>query len=159
MDATNCEWDGVPNGDGQAVLSATNDILYDPWITLTGEQQADRDKVNNAPNKEEMFDVFEEYDRNNRYGDYRGYYYKTLGKDTVHLTRYTGEKALEFIEGVQDNKPFCLSLSFSAPHAHDGAEEHVAVRNGLHRVDRCKSRNHHGDFRLRPFTDNTAMRG
>ena len=73
------------------------------------------------PGKTNHFDVFEDYDRNNRYNDYRGYYYKTLGEDTVHLTRYTGQKALDFLDGVPQDKPFSLSLCFSAPHAHDGA--------------------------------------
>ena len=77
----------------------------------------------NYDHKDQLFDVIEDYDRNNRYDDYRGYYYKTLGNDTVHLTRYTGEKALDYIEQAPADKPFCLSLSFSAPHAHDGAEE------------------------------------
>ena len=77
----------------------------------------------NYPKKEGMFDVIEDYDRNNRFTDYRGYYYKTLGKDTVHLTRYTGQKAIDFIEESPADRAFCLSLSFSAPHAHDGAEE------------------------------------
>lgn len=72
---------------------------------------------------EKQFDKYESYDRNNRYSDKRGYYYKTLGKDTVHLTRYTGQKAIDFIEQTSDDQPFCLSLSFSAPHAHDSAEE------------------------------------
>lgn len=71
--------------------------------------------------KHTHFDVFEDYDRNNRYKDYRGYYYKTLGKDTVHLTRYTGQKALDFLDELPEDKPFSLSLCFSAPHAHDGA--------------------------------------
>ncbi|MEI6143701.1 MAG: sulfatase/phosphatase domain-containing protein, partial [Mariniphaga sp.] len=48
-------------------------------------------------------------------------FYKKLGNDTVHLTRYTGEKALEFISKAPTNQPFCLSLSFSAPHAHDNS--------------------------------------
>jgi len=73
--------------------------------------------------KEELFDVIEDYDRNNQFKDYRGYYYKTLGDDTVHLTRYTGQKGLEFIDRAPKDKPFCLQLSFSAPHAHDGAPE------------------------------------
>ena len=77
----------------------------------------------NYPDKEQLFDVIEAYDRNNDYRDYRGYYYKELNGDTVHLTRYTGEKALEFIENAPVDKPFNLSISFSAPHAHDGAEE------------------------------------
>jgi len=73
------------------------------------------------PQKAEHFDEFEDYDRNNRFKDYRGYYYKTLGEDTVHLTRYTGQKALDFLDDVPLDKPFSLSLCFSAPHAHDGA--------------------------------------
>ena len=72
---------------------------------------------------DKQFDQYESYDRNNKYKDKRGYYYKTIGKDTVHLTRYTGQKALDFIDATSENKkPFCLSLSFSAPHAHDPAE-------------------------------------
>ena len=71
---------------------------------------------------DKQFDEYESYDRNNRFKDRRGYYYKTLGKDTVHLTRYTGQKALDFLDkNASGDKPFCLSLSFSAPHAHDGA--------------------------------------
>ncbi|MBX2843782.1 MAG: family 78 glycoside hydrolase catalytic domain [Flammeovirgaceae bacterium] len=77
----------------------------------------------NYPDKEEIFDELESYDRNNQFKDYRGYYYKKIKDDTVHLTRYTGEKAIEFIEKSNADQPFCLSLSFSAPHAHDGAEK------------------------------------
>jgi arylsulfatase A-like enzyme len=72
---------------------------------------------------EGLFDIGENYDRLDRYKDRRGYFYKTLGKDTVHLTRYTGQKAIEFIRQAPQEKPFMLSLSFSAPHAHDPAEE------------------------------------
>lgn len=79
---------------------------------------------------DKQFDEFESYDRNNRYKDRRGYYYKTLDIDTVHLTRYTGQKALDFIDNNATNdKPFCLSLSFSAPHAHDGAPEQYFWQN------------------------------
>ena len=70
-----------------------------------------------------QFDEYESYDRNNSYDDRRGYYYKTLGKDSVHLTRYTGQKALDYIAQADTEQPFCLSLSFSAPHAHDPAED------------------------------------
>ncbi|CAM4200738.1 sulfatase [Zobellia roscoffensis] len=72
---------------------------------------------------DEQFNEFESYDRNAKYPDKRGYYNKTLGKDTVHLTRYTGQKALDFINSKNSLRPFCLSLSFSAPHAHDSAED------------------------------------
>ena len=73
---------------------------------------------------DKQFDEYDEYDRNNNYKDKRGYYYKTINKDTVHLTRYTRQQAIDFIDKNSTNKkPFCLSLSFSAPHAHDGAPE------------------------------------
>ena len=72
---------------------------------------------------DKQFDEYESYDRNNRFKDKRGYYYKTIDNDTVHLTRYTGQKAIDFIDkNASNEKPFCLSLSFSAPHAHDPAE-------------------------------------
>ncbi|MEM7655659.1 MAG: family 78 glycoside hydrolase catalytic domain [Bacteroidota bacterium] len=75
------------------------------------------------PNMDALFDDYESYDRNGAFKDHRGYFYKTLGEDTVHLTRYTGQQALDFIAQVEPDQPFCLSLSFSAPHAHDGAED------------------------------------
>jgi alpha-L-rhamnosidase len=83
---------------------------------------------------ERLFDVHEDYDRNNRYTDRRGYFYKTLGKDTVHLTWYTGEKAIQFIRNAPSDKPFCLSLSFSAPHAHDGAPDQYFWDEGTDRL-------------------------
>ena len=70
---------------------------------------------------EKKFDEAEIYDRNGKYKNRKGYFYKTIGTDTVHLTRYTGHKAQEFIKSAPAEKPFCLSLSFSAPHAHDPA--------------------------------------
>ena len=79
---------------------------------------------------DKQFDEYESYDRNNRFKDRRGYYYKTIDNDTVHLTRYTGQKALDFIDkNASNEKPFCLSLSFSAPHAHDGAVEQYFWQN------------------------------
>jgi len=74
-------------------------------------------------NAEKLFNEADIYDRNDKYVDRRGYFYKTIGADTVHLTRYTGYQAQQFIRSTSVNKPFCLSLSFSAPHAHDKAPE------------------------------------
>ena len=81
--------------------------------------------IKNNGNLSNLFSEFEVYDRNNKSKDGRGYYYKTIGKDTVHLTRYTGDKALKFIDNAPIDQPFCLSISFSAPHAHDGAWEGI----------------------------------
>lgn len=72
--------------------------------------------------QDQQFDDYEIYDRKG-YPDRRSYYYKTLDRDTVHLTRYTGQKALDFLDNVDPKRPFSLSLSFSAPHAQDSAEE------------------------------------
>lgn len=71
---------------------------------------------------EQLFDRGESYDRNGAFKDRRGYFFKTIGKDTVHLSRYTGQQAIDFIQQSPKDKPFMLSLSFSAPHAHDPAE-------------------------------------
>jgi arylsulfatase A-like enzyme len=37
-----------------------------------------------------------------------------------HLTDIEAEKAIEFIKGSQAGQPFCLTVSFNAPHAEDG---------------------------------------
>lgn len=78
----------------------------------------------NIKRAERIFDEIESYDRDDKSPNRKGYFYKTIEGDTVHLTRYTGYKAQEFIkrEG-RAGRPFCLSLSFSAPHAHDPAPE------------------------------------
>ena len=68
----------------------------------------------------QYFDQSDFYDRGGS-PDRRGYFYKKIGKDTVHLTRYTGYQAQEFIKNAPADKPFCLSLSFSAPHGHDNS--------------------------------------
>ena len=70
-------------------------------------------------NPESLFDVAEIYDRDEK----RGYYYKTIDEDTVHLTPYTGHVVRKFIQESSTDTPFCLSVSFSAPHAHDPAPE------------------------------------
>lgn len=76
----------------------------------------------NYPGFDKLFDSSENFDRNGNFADYRGYFYKTIGRDTVHLSRYTGQKAIDFIANAPADKPFMLSLSFSAPHAHDPSE-------------------------------------
>ncbi len=73
--------------------------------------------------EQSLFDEIESYDRDDKYPDRRGYYNKVLGQDTVHLTRYTGQRGLDFLDKQDGETPFFLSLCFSAPHAHDGAKE------------------------------------
>lgn len=74
-------------------------------------------------NAENLFNVADIYDRETKYPNRKGYFYKTIGSDTVHLTRFTGYQAQQFIKNAPGDKPFCLSLSFSAPHAHDNAPD------------------------------------
>ncbi|MSR32383.1 MAG: DUF4976 domain-containing protein [Gemmataceae bacterium] len=38
----------------------------------------------------------------------------------AHTTARFGDQALEFLDGCSNDKPFCLSISFNAPHARDG---------------------------------------
>ncbi len=105
-----------------AIRSEFMDVAYPKLLKEAGYYTGFFGKFGvNSPGKEKMFDEIEDYDRNGRFPDYRGYYYKKLGEDTVHLTRYTGQKALDFIESIPTDQPFSLSLSFSAPHAHDNA--------------------------------------
>jgi len=47
------------------------------------------------------------------------YLHKTDGK-TTHLTAMMGDEALEFLDGAPADRPFCLSISFKAPHCQDG---------------------------------------
>ncbi|MCD8178475.1 MAG: sulfatase [Tannerellaceae bacterium] len=96
------------------------EISYPVLLRQQGYQTAFFGKFGvEYPQAESIFDTAEIYDRDND----KGYYFKTIGKDTVHLTPYTGYLAQQYISGIPTDTPFCLSLSFSAPHAHDPAPE------------------------------------
>jgi arylsulfatase A-like enzyme len=60
-----------------------------------------------------LFDVY--------YPEKRDHYYRLTEGGTVHkhLTDRIGDKAVRFINTAPEDKPFCLSLSFHAPHAED----------------------------------------
>jgi len=73
-------------------------------------------------NPKQYFDESDFYDRGAS-SDKRGYFYKKIGNDTVHLTRFSGHQAETFIKNAPTDKPFCLSISFSAPHGHDPSRE------------------------------------
>jgi len=73
-------------------------------------------------NPAQYFNESDFYDRGSR-SDKGGYFYKNIGPDTVHLTRYSGHQAQSFISNAPKDKPFCLSISFSAPHGHDSSVE------------------------------------
>ena len=61
----------------------------------------------------------------NQYDYWKGFpgqgRYENKDKDGnyKHLTQIMGEQALEFLQGCSKDKPFCLSVSFKAPHVQD----------------------------------------
>jgi arylsulfatase A-like enzyme len=46
------------------------------------------------------------------------YFVKQDGRQ-IHLTRLMGDEAIEFLEAAPADRPFCLSVSFKAPHEED----------------------------------------
>lgn len=47
------------------------------------------------------------YEQTDEHGNYK------------HLTQIMGEQSIEFLQGCRDDQPFCLSVSFKAPHVQD----------------------------------------
>ena len=63
-----------------------------------------------------MFDYFRPLNRSP--------YFKTQSDGTQrHVTQIAGDLALEFLEAQEAGTPFCLSISFNAPHAEDGDKQ------------------------------------
>jgi arylsulfatase A-like enzyme len=71
---------------------------------------------------EKMFHHFDNFEHWTDYG-----YEMPQQNGIRHLTDITGDKAVEFLESHYNNQPdqpFCLSVSFNAPHAQDGDPRH-----------------------------------
>jgi arylsulfatase A-like enzyme len=99
------------------------DIIYPKILKENGYHVGLFGKLGvNMKDPARYFNESEFYDRGEK-PDRRGYFYKMIGNDTVHLTRYSGQQAQEFIRHAPPGKPFCLSIYFSAPHAHDPSRE------------------------------------
>lgn len=58
-------------------------------------------------------------------------YWKIVNGQKKHLTDIQGEQAIQFIRESTPGKPFCLSLSFSAPHADDDSREQYFWQKSL----------------------------
>ena len=52
------------------------------------------------------------------WGQYQGH--KDKNGNPVHLTRKLGNDSIDFLETCKNQQPFCLSVSFKAPHCQDG---------------------------------------
>lgn len=50
----------------------------------------------------------------------QGRYFHEIDGVKRHLTSIIGDQSLEFLRGCSGNQPFCLSVSFKAPHCQDG---------------------------------------
>ncbi len=60
----------------------------------------------------------DEFDYFKGFGGQGKYFHEEDGKQ-IHLTGIMGRQALEFLNGCSANQPFCLSVSFKAPHVQD----------------------------------------
>ena len=49
----------------------------------------------------------------------QGHYFPKRPDTSVHLTEVMGDQSLEFLRGSTPKQPFCLSVSFKAPHVQD----------------------------------------
>ena len=70
----------------------------------------------NRGTAEEMFDFFR---FNQASGTNQPYYRKSPDGTIKHLTRINGDQAVDFLRSSIAKQPFCLSVSFSAPHPED----------------------------------------
>ncbi len=52
------------------------------------------------------------------------YFYNDAAGKPIHSTDMMGEQALEFLRGRDKSKPFCLQVSFKAPHVEDNNKLH-----------------------------------
>lgn len=67
-----------------------------------------------------MFNVFDNFE----HWTAAGYWLKQEDGSHKHLTEITGDKVIEFLRTCPADRPFCLSVSFNAPHAQDGDPRH-----------------------------------
>jgi arylsulfatase A-like enzyme len=49
----------------------------------------------------------------------QGHYFPKRPDESVHLTELMGDQAVDFLRGSTPSRPFCLSVSFKAPHVQD----------------------------------------
>lgn len=64
----------------------------------------------------EMFDVLKKLNRS-------PYFKKQADGSLRHVSEIAGDRAIEFLESREGDQPFCLSVSFNAPHAEDSDKE------------------------------------
>jgi len=76
--------------------------------------------------EKQLFDVYDAY--------MADFYYRLTGSAWNHhtyLTYLTGAKALDFLKKAPRDKPFCLNISFNAPHAEDRSPDQYIYPESL----------------------------
>jgi len=79
------------------------------------------------------------FDYNRAFAGQGRYYGRPGAGGNVHLTHRMGEQAIEFLRGCSAEQPFCLSISFKAPHVQDSNDVKARLwpadrsLNGLYR--------------------------
>lgn len=58
------------------------------------------------------------------FGEQGVYFYKDENGKPIHSSDLMGNQALEFLNNRDESKPFCLQVSFKAPHVQDGNPIH-----------------------------------
>ncbi len=110
-----------------------------------------------------MFDVFDNYEHWTK----DGYEIRQPDGRVRHLTDITGDKAIDFLRthrSAHPSQPFCLSVSFNAPHAQDNDPRHYiwpAAEDSLYADAKIpEPLNAHPDFfrRLPKFLRDTESR-
>ncbi len=69
-----------------------------------------------GPLPEDQFDFFDGFSG-------QGQYFHDVNGEEVHLTEILGNKSVRFLNECSPEQPFCLSVSFKAPHVKDGAPD------------------------------------
>lgn len=91
------------------------DTSYPVQLRKAGYQTGFVGKFGVIVNKGREQDMFDYYQPLNRHP-----YMKKMPDGTEkHLTDIVFDKAVEFLDGTDKSKPWCLSISFNAPHAED----------------------------------------
>lgn len=79
--------------------------------------------------REKMFDAFQPLNR-------APYFKKQADGSERHITEICADRAIEFLDAQDPQQPFCLSISFNAPHAEDGDKQNhypwPKVMNGMY---------------------------
>src|SRR5690606_7851540 len=66
----------------------------------------------------------DEFDYWKGFGGHGVYHYPLTDGDSIHSTDMMGNQMSEFLTTYDQSKPFCLSVSFKAPHTLDGSTVH-----------------------------------